>query len=702
METPYGLLRVIAKAALNAVGGGVAGDVLVEILPDIGKDVWAWWSKDRDEAGRKADIEALAQMPTATLRKEAEQVVAEVAPDRSAAERGRVAGYLSLLPSVIRQSLRRPEDPSGKSVPRTLSLRRPEDMIPFLPPRVPRFKPGDHPLPGVDLVLVKMLGAGGFGEVWEARNPHLPGNDPVALKFCLDPTAARVLRNEVAILARVMKQGRHPGIVPLLHTYLSADPPCLEYEYVSGGDLVSGVHTALQKGPLTPDTAARMVLNLARTIGFAHRLSPPIVHRDLKPANILLVHAAMGLSSDLLIVDFGIGGIAARQALDAEIRLSGLASMSILVGSHTPLYASPQQRQGAPPDPRDDVHALGVIWYQLLIGDLTKGVPTGRAWTQKLAARGVPTGMVDLLADCIEEDPEGRPRDAQVLAERLNTLLTASSIAAVPAAEPKETAAPKEPVAQPKPGDVSTNSLGMRFAFVPRGSFWMGGGAGTPGDEEVTIKHDFRIGVYPVMQGQWQAVMGNNPSHFARTGDGKDDVKDVSDAELKDFPVERVSWDDVQKFLGKLNEREKDSGFVYRLPTEVEWEYACRGAALSSAGSMSKEECSFDFYFAQPTNALSSRQANFNGKYPCGGAGKGPYLGRTCKVGSYQPNRLGIYDLHGNVWEWCQDTDDGGETRVFRGGGCYDGAKHCRASTRDGGEPGWSGGHVGVRLVLVL
>ncbi len=676
METPYALLKVIAKDALNAVGGGVAREILVEVLPDVAKDVWEWWSKHRDEAGRKADIEALAQTPTATLRKQAEQVVAEVAPDRSAAERGRVAGYLSLLPSVIRQSLRRPEDPSGKSVPNALSLRRSEDLIRFLPPRVPRFKPGDRPLPGVDLVLVKMLGAGGFGEVWEARNPYLPGNDPVALKFCLDPSAARVLRNEVAILARVMKQGRHPGIVPLLHTYLNADPPCLEYEYVSGGDLVSGVHTALQKGPLTPDTAAGMVLNLARTMGFAHRLSTPIVHRDLKPANILLRPRPDGRSSDLLIADFGIGGIAAKQALDAENRLSGLASMSILAGSHTALYASPQQRQGAAPDPRDDVHALGVIWYQLLIGDLTKEVSPD--WREEVADRAVPEGQVKLLGACLAANTQRRPADAAVLAESLTALLT------------------------PKPSDVITNSLGMKFAFVSRGSFLMGGEDGEPGDEEVTIEGDFRLGVYPVTQGQWQAVMGTNPSNFSRTGDGENEVKNISDADLKDFPVEQVSWDDVQEFLGKLNEREARSGWTYHLPTEAEWEYACRGGAPSSGGSISPGDCSFDFYFQpQPTNSLSSRQANFNGKYPHGGAAKGPYLERTCKVGSYQPNRLGIYDLHGNVWEWCQDTDDGGETRVFRGGGCYDGAKHCRASTRDEAEPSFCGGHVGVRLVLV-
>ena len=107
-----------------------------------------------------------------------------------------------------------------------------------------------------------------------------------------------------------------------------------------------------------------------------------------------------------------------------------------------------------------------------------------------------------------------------------------------------------------------------------------------------------------------------------------------------------MSWDDVQEFLQKLNAREKDSGWMYRLPTEAEWEYACRG------GASSKEECSYHFYLDKPTNDLSSTQANFNGNYPDGGAAKGPYLERTTKVGSYQPNRLGLYDMHGNVWEW--------------------------------------------------
>ena len=160
------------------------------------------------------------------------------------------------------------------------------------------------------------------------------------------------------------------------------------------------------------------------------------------------------------------------------------------------------------------------------------------------------------------------------------------------------------------------------------------------------------------------------------------EVKDISDEELKLFPVESVSWDDAQEFLQKLNEKERGRGYLYRLPTEAEWEYACRGGATSEA------ECSYHFFVDKPTDDLSSNQANFNGENPFGNAPKGPYLGRPTRVGAYPPNKLGLCDMHGNVWQWCNDLFvPGGSDRVIRGGSWNSIGSGCRAAARNGYAP---------------
>jgi formylglycine-generating enzyme required for sulfatase activity len=219
---------------------------------------------------------------------------------------------------------------------------------------------------------------------------------------------------------------------------------------------------------------------------------------------------------------------------------------------------------------------------------------------------------------------------------------------------------------------------------VPPGKSWLGGGGGTPGAQEFTLPKELWCGVYPVTQAEWQAVMGNNPSLYG----GK-----------PRNPVENVSWDDVHQFLDKLNARLGGGRLTYRLPTEQEWEYICRG------GPITRDQSVYHFYFARsktdltsvPTNDLSSQKANFDGKFPAGSAAKGPYLQDTSEVGLYLPNPLGIYDLHGNVWEWTSSQER--SSRVVRGGGWGNNAEHCTASFCLGYESGFRDCYVGFRVL---
>ncbi|OQY57838.1 MAG: hypothetical protein B6245_15040 [Desulfobacteraceae bacterium 4572_88] len=177
--------------------------------------------------------------------------------------------------------------------------------------------------------------------------------------------------------------------------------------------------------------------------------------------------------------------------------------------------------------------------------------------------------------------------------------------------------------------DGYTNSLGMTFKRIPAGTFMIGSPEDEPGrdsDEtlhQVTLTQDFHMQTTEVIQGQWEVVMGENPSSFQNCGD--------------DCPVENVSWNDAQDFITRMNQRGEGT---YRLPTEAEWEYAAR------AGT------STPFYFGQ---CLSTDQANYDGNYSSEGCPQGEYRPETVPVASLASNAWGLYDMRGNVWEWCGD-----------------------------------------------
>jgi formylglycine-generating enzyme required for sulfatase activity len=273
-----------------------------------------------------------------------------------------------------------------------------------------------------------------------------------------------------------------------------------------------------------------------------------------------------------------------------------------------------------------------------------------------------------------------------------------------------------------EPARSFTNSIGMKLVLIPKGKFMMGSTKAEQDEvvesvsegsrknvrdwvteerprRDVEITRPFYLGVYTVTQKQYKEVMGENPSWFSAGGGGKDKVKDL---DTDDFPVERVSWEDAKKFCEKLSqfEKERRAKRTYRLPTEAEWEYSCRGGPSSNP-----------FHFGK---SLASTQANFYGHHPYGGAKKGPYLERTCKVGSYDPNKFGLYDMHGNVCQWCSDWydkdyykdsptkdpkgPDSGTARVLRGGSWDFSGWACRAAYRGRLEPGGRVGNLGFRL----
>lgn len=227
----------------------------------------------------------------------------------------------------------------------------------------------------------------------------------------------------------------------------------------------------------------------------------------------------------------------------------------------------------------------------------------------------------------------------------------------------------------------------FEFVLIQPGTFMMG----SPEDEEgrdegeilhsVTITKPFYMQTTPVTQKQWQAVIDENPSHFK--GDS--------------LPVEQVSWDDTQQFIQRLNQRGEG---IYRLPTEAEWEYACRAGTSTPFGIGNGRD-------------LDSTQANFHGRYPYGNGVRGKRREQTTPVKSFSPNDWGLYDMHSNVWECCQDWYIGyssgsvsdpqgpltGVFRVLRGGSWRSSARNARSAYRYYASPDGRYFNLGFRLV---
>ncbi len=607
--------------------------------------------------------------------------------------------------------------------------------------------------------IVRQIGQGGMGSVWLAQDTQL--ERPVALKV---PHANNSIAPDRVVLTRFRREAQaaavlhHPNICPVYEVGELGGIHYIAMAYIEGRPLSDFIRPDY---PFPQRHAAAVVCRLAHALNEAH--AHGVVHRDLKPSNVLI-----NPRNEPVIMDFGLA-----KRLD---QTTPHTHFGMLMG--TPEYMAPEQVEGADraAGPPSDVYSLGVILYELLAGRVPFYDPNVYSLLYQIVNRDPPPlsryrGDVDPLLEAaclralakkaadrfptmgafaaaleqhLRREPEAPPAgpleapfgppvevpptvapssDLSVDCPACNRRLKVPNIALgrrarcsacktsfqVPShlQDPNQVPTISLHLAEPRANEV-VNAVGMRFVLVPAGRFLRG----APPDEadrspdeeprhEVDISRPFYLGLYQVTQEEYERVVGMNPSHFSPFGTASEKVGGLDTSRL---PVEQVSWEDAVAFCRLLSDlpQERKRNRHYRLPTEAEWEYACRAGTTTA------------FAFG---NTLSSAQANFDGQFPYGGAPPGPYLERTTAVGSYRPNAWGLYDMHGNVWEWCADwhglyPHDGaplkdptgsrtGVRRVLRGGSWNYTAKGCRSAVRNGLSPANHYKIVGCRVVLV-
>jgi serine/threonine protein kinase len=654
----------------------VAPSQLNERLKKMEEAIFANWHGDHERAETISAQMSQDQPDSAVL------AVAEAATQASG------HNFVGAARSLTRAARLRPGDAELAEMSRVATkLSRGATPVDPRPDAKKRPKPGET-LDG--WLLEKLLGFGGWGQVFLARKgDHVRAVKIMHAELSKDAEFVKRFKREMGML---MGLGSHPHLVHIdpEHLFDKADDwNCWYYvmEFVEGITLEEYLR---RSGPLTLEQAHVLFDGIADGLKIAHQRG--IIHRDIKPANILIRPKSQAAKGRGVLVDFGLAGL-----VDANTSGAG----------YTALFAAPEQMREGVSDCRSDVYSLAAtVYYSLLYNDPEK---RGR-YKGKHLPPDVPAEIRALLERCLDNDPGDRPQDAgafvlewckpkegvpkppknlptvraapfsvadisevdmEELAKLLKKLpshernvvrmfyleccsdeqiseeleIPIDSVRAMLSQAQKKLCGKDErpndrfEVVQPQPkltrkvGDTITAALGMKFAWVPPGKSWLGGGGGNPGDTPFTLEQGLWCGIYPVTQAEWQEIMGTNPSHF------KDNPR---------FPVECVSWDDVQEFLEKLNSR--GGGYSYRLPCGGEREYICRG------GPISQHQSKYHYYFAKskkdltpsPTDDLS-KKANF------GKQRHGP-----TDVGSYLPNPLGIYDLHGNVYEYTSAGAIGG------------------------------------------
>ncbi|MEE8523201.1 MAG: SUMF1/EgtB/PvdO family nonheme iron enzyme, partial [Thermoanaerobaculia bacterium] len=531
----------------------------------------------------------------------------------------------------------------------------------------PQLRPGELLLDG-RYELVEVLGQGGFATVWKSWDAET--DRLVALKVLHGHYSDdRSRRQRFFRGARKMADLVHPHIVRVLESRFADDGwHFYVMEYLTGGNF----EQAVLAGRLTAPQRLQVVLEVGEALAFAHRSK--VVHRDVKPTNVLLDAELRAQLTDFDLVRaedttgltrtqamMGTIQFAAPEALEAAGQ-AGVAADVYSLGS-TAVFAVSGERLPALYYRRPEKVIAG-----LACGDELKGVLT-RATAFAAAER---PATVEDFCRAFRDAAEGAGRPRRVGGPVPD--LSGASWA-------KESGTDKfGPWAT-----VDVDGVTFRMRWIPAGRFLMGSPEGEQGrysDEgpqhEVNLTRDFWLAETPCTQTLWETVTGKNPSHF----------------KSPDRPVETVSWGNCREFLKALNER--IPGLEMRLPSEAEWEYACRAGTETST-------------YAGELEILESGKAPLLDSiaWYYGNSSQG-----TQPVAQKDPNRWGLYGMLGNVWEWCSDwigsygveavedpTGPGkGAERVFRGGAWIYDARRVRCASRNADVPGIRYDSLGFRL----
>ncbi len=499
------------------------------------------------------------------------------------------------------------------------------------------------------------IGEGGMGEVYLAEDENL--GRQVAIKML----APELMRN-AELVERFKQEARlqasliHPNIVALYTFFMHENMLYMVMEYAQGITLKEVIK---QKGKLDESTAKHLMLQILEGVGFAHQLG--IVHRDLKPSNIMV-----SKDGKIKIMDFGIAKVLGDR---------GMTKTGTKMG--TLCYMSPEQVKAEKDiDQRTDIYSLGIIYYEMLTGKVPFNTDTESDF--EVMSQIVHGDLSNVLNKYDIEQKTSAIITKMTKNQKIERYVTCYNCTEEikgngyikqnePVIKIKEIAIEKE--------EEKSNIIQPEMIYVEGGSFtrYSYNSFGFGKKEHVITLDSFYIGKYPITQKEWTSIMGNNPSHFK--GDN--------------LPIENVSWDDAQQFIKKLNQK---TGKNYRLPTEAEWEYAARG------GNKSK---GYTYAGSNNIDEVAWYSSNSNNK--------------THEVGTKRPNELGIYDMSGNVWEWCNDWYDenyyrnspsnnpkgpgSGTYRVLRGGSWDFNDYGSRSVDRDRYNPNNWSDYVAFRLV---